>query len=398
MAEIMLPIGRDVAPIPVTQADDVQLTNFLKWYDEDPKAKSRMKRADVAVAARAELEKRKPPKAKAAAKAEPTADTERTEPPRRSQGDDAALARVDPNDAGLVRITEPDAITKRIAELFKRYHVVTPATEIDHVPAGFGVSVSFVTVDKNTGWNGPGEAYKVGKKVGLSKAKLEQIWAAAGGEWIPHLTGRLDNGREPRYCHYRAVGVVKNFDGTSRTVSGEAEIDARDGSPLIEEIIEKAKRRAERSDDDDDYGGPPGEGDEPKRKGKPEASPGANQILELRKFLLRHAESKAKNRAIASMGVKRSYNPAELNKPFAVVKLVFTGHSDDPALKEKLALMSAEAALRGSQALYGAPVMALPPARSGHEPPPVGAGETGDDVSGEFIDDDEAEGDDDADA
>jgi hypothetical protein len=198
--------------------------------------------------------------------------------------------------------------------------------------------------------------YRVGNKVGLAKAPLEKIWGAAGGDWIPHLTGRIDNGKDPRYWRYRATGVIKNTDGTPRHLVGEVELDARDGSDLINEIITKAKAK----ESDRDYQGKRDEG--------------ASQILELRKFLGRHAESKAKNRAIASMGVKRSYHPAELDKPFAVVRLVFTGHSEDPVLREKLALLNAQAALHGSFALYGGapPPMALPQG-GGYEPPPVGA-------------------------
>src|SRR5690606_2546348 len=84
--------------------------------------------------------------------------------------------------------------------------------------------------------------------------------------------------------------------------------------------------------------------------------------------------------AIASMGVKRSYAPAELQKPFAVARLVWTGQTDDPELRREFARMHAERMMDCAAALYGrrAP---LPPARPapslpvpsfrGHAPPPV---------------------------
>src|SRR5690606_27908444 len=181
---------------------------------------------------------------------------------------------------------------------------------------------------------GPKEVYDVGGRLGLAGDTLNRIAAAAGLTWDPHASGRLDDGSDPHYCHYRAVGHVRHFDGSIRTVTGEVEIDAREGSPQIEEIRSKAAARA--------------------RKDNRKNDGGEAQIRELRKFLLRHAESKAKNRAIACMGVKRSYAPAELQKPFAVARLMWTGQTDDPELRREFARMHAERMLDGTAALYGA--------------------------------------------
>jgi hypothetical protein len=203
-----------------------------------------------------------------------------------------------------------------------------------------------------------------GGKVGLSGVTISKIGNAAGADWDPDKSGRLDNGSDPHYCHYRAVGYVRNFDGSKRTIDGEVEIDAREGSPQLDEITAKAK----------------GGNRDPK-----------SQILELRKFILRHAESKAKNRAIAyGCGLKRSYNPEELKKPFAVCRLMFTGQSDDPAERKMFAEKTADAMIGGMASMYGkpppqpapAPHMSQPPPQrldttnvpqfTGHAPPPVG--------------------------
>jgi hypothetical protein len=256
---------------------------------------------------------------------------------------------------------DPSALTAHLTHLSESHHIVSPATTVDALPPGCGVAVSYVVVDPSTAKDGPGEVYSLGGgKVGLSGTTLAKIGAAAGVDWDPSQSGRLDNGSDPHYAHFRAVGHVRNFDGSVRTLTGEVEIDAREGSPQIDEITQKAKAG----------------GRDP-----------AAQILELRKFLLRHAESKAKNRAIASMGLKRSYMPAELNKAFAVCRLMWTGQTDDPELRRVFAEKTADAMIGGMASLYGKPAPqpapaphALPapqrfeqgaPQFSGHAPPPV---------------------------
>jgi hypothetical protein len=385
LAAVYVPVGKGKPEVLVEECTEQQLAKFLDWYDKNSKSPAAQKRADVAVCARARLaELRAGEQAAAATEQQRTqaSPPPAAEPKQQRQGkgkqqpaampaETEALAKVDPGVQALQRVRDVEAINKRLAELSRRMHLVTPASEIEHVPEGFGVSVSMVTVNKDATPRGPGEVYKVGGKLALAKVSLEKIWAGAGGEWIPHLTGRLDNGKDPRYWRYRAVGRVSNFDGTPRIVTGEVELDARDGSDLINEITEKAKAREK----DREYQG--------KRDG------GASQILELRKFLGRHAESKAKNRAIASIGVKRAYNPGELDKPFAIVRLVFTGHSDDPTLRRELSLMNARAAIQGTYALFGGtPTPALPPAVAGnYDAPPVG--EAGEGVGADEIPDGE---------
>lgn len=243
--------------------------------------------------------------------------------------------------------SDPQAITAKLRELSEQYHLVSPATSCPALPEGCGVAISLVHVDPNPDpYNGPKEVYDVGGRLGLSGTTLDRIAAASGLSWDPMRSGRLDDRRDPHYCLFRAVGTVRNFDGSERTVSGEVEIDARKGSPQIEEICEKAK------------------------KGRNGPRDPANQIRELRKFLLRHAESKARNRAIACMGVKRSYAPSELSKPFAVARIMWTGETSDPALRRE-AFLARQAAMSGSSALlYGA--QRATAALTCHAPPPVG--------------------------
>lgn len=240
------------------------------------------------------------------------------------------------------------AVTGTLRKLAEHYHLVAPATSVDCLPPGCGVAISAVLVDtdpKNK------EIYKVGDSWALSAVVLSKIWAAAGGSWDPEHTGRLDDGSDVHYCHYRAVGTAFNFDGSLRVVTGEVEIDARDGSPQILEIITKAKAREA----------------EPDYRGKKDG--GASQILELRKFLLRHAERKAKSRAVADLGLARAYTVEQLAKPFAVTRLMFTGDSDDPTLRHAFAMKTAEKMLGSRALLYGNPPERMAPP-AGHAVPP----------------------------
>jgi len=242
-------------------------------------------------------------------------------------------------------ISDPRAVTERLANYRDEFHLVSPATSCDALPPGCGVAVSLVWVDPNADKFGPGEVYKVtGGKLGLSGTTLKRIGAAAGVDWDPKQSGRLDSGQDPHYCHYRAVGYVRNFDGSERTVSGEVEIDMRDGSPQVIAMEARAK----------------------------EGSNFESQLRDTRHFLLRHAETKAKLRAIADIGIKRSYTAAELEKPFAVARLMWTGETNDPELKREFARMHAEHMIEGRRRLYGDDSPRPVAQFRGHEPPPVG--------------------------
>jgi len=340
-----LAIPRNNKPdVPIPDAPDDMIQTFLGWYKSpDRNEATREKWKAVAAAAEDELERRK-------------------------QSAGTGLAK---RETSFALISEPSAISARLAKLASQVNLVTPVSEVDHVPEGFGVQVSMVHVDPRPDsktFKGAGDVYAVGGgKVGLAKQSLERIAAAAGVHWHAALSGRLDDGSDPRYVHYRAVGSVKNFDGTSRPIDGEVELDYRDGSDQVNEIRQKAKQRAERFNQANDGGDA--------------------QLLEKRKFILREAQTKAKLRGIASMGVKRAYWPAELDKPFAVARLTFTGQTDDPELRRQFSLMAAQSALGGAAALFGPapPAPALPP--GGHVPPPVGSVEAdAEEIEGEPVD------------
>jgi hypothetical protein len=211
------------------------------------------------------------------------------------------------------------------------------------------------------------------KSVGLGKVALDKIAQAAGVSWDPRGSGRTDDGSDPHYCAWLAVGAVRHFDGSEVRLMGSKEMDLRDGSPQCEAIIERCIKKASRP-----YEGPAPKPEEAERIGHEKAR---NQIREMRLHILGHAETKARLRAIRALGIRSSYKLAELQKPFVVAKLIWTGQSEDPQLRRDFAHMTATAMLGGARALYGepAPAPALPGPRGVHGAPPPALGTTGGD-------------------
>jgi predicted RNA-binding Zn-ribbon protein involved in translation (DUF1610 family) len=154
--------------------------------------------------------------------------------------------------------------------------------------------------------------------------------------------------------HYRAVGRVTLFDGTRVTLTGERAMDLREGSATVELIREKAKRRTSSG-----------------RFTSP-----ASQIAELRQHILAHAVTKARLRAIRSMGIRSSYTRLELDQPFVVARLMATGETSDPALRKEFALMRMRTALGATMQMWGdGDGLSSPPrlADRPKAPPPVGS-------------------------
>lgn len=239
---------------------------------------------------------------------------------------------------------DPQRVTAMLRQASEHYHLIAPASVCGTLPEGCEVCLSLVQISPDD----PG-LYPVGGKLGLDRVMLSQIAAAAGATTLE--SRRLDDGSHPHYCAWSVTIAFRLFDGQLVERNGNVEIDVRepDGAAYVE-IVEKA------------------------RKGKRDP---AQQLLELRKFLTRHAESKALNRAIAAMGIRRSYTREELSKPFAVARLMFTGRSEDPATRAQFNAAIADSFLGGRKQLYsgGAPAAAsqhVTHVHQGHPPPPSG--------------------------
>lgn len=270
------------------------------------------------------------------------------------------------------------AATEALRLAAETMNLVSPATSVGVLPEGCSVALSHVFVDLASTKNGnfvnytSGDVYDVGAgKLGLSKTVLQKIGAALGVSWDPVASGRLDDGSDPYYCRWRAVGKYRSFDGQVQTLVAEKEMDLREGSPQIASLLERyesklAKFRAGK----DRY--------EPKHPG--------GQIREMRLHIQAHAESKAQLRALRSMGIKTSYSVEELQRPFVAARVTFNGQTNDPVLRRIFAEKIADSFLDANRSLYGA--SAAPQVHPTAQlrlssPPPVGA------VQADYDDEDE---------
>jgi hypothetical protein len=255
---------------------------------------------------------------------------------------------------------DPASITLALQEAQGQYHIVAPAMMVGSLPPGFEVFTSIVTINRDPDAK---ETYKLpGGRLGLDRVALARIGQAAGVSWV--RSSRTDDRSHPHYCAWEAIAAYKQFDGQVCLSPGNVDIDVREpDGPAYVEIVTKHEAKNE--------------------------DPG-KQLLELRKFLARHCESKAMNRAIANIGIRRSYTEKELELPFLVARMAFTGRTDDPRLRELFAVMIAQQQLGIGAMLYGQapPLPQLPlgmppfaggvtlPAPQLVSPPPLGAAQT----------------------
>lgn len=268
---------------------------------------------------------------------------------------DAALPAVLKNMPALQSpmCRDVQSLQQQVRALSGRVHLLSPTIDPSYVPEFHEVSIRLVDVDDRVEeQGGRGDVYRAAgwkpDERALTRHALDRIAGAAGLSWDPLRSGRVDDGSDPYYCHFRAVGYVRDLDGSRRTVTGEKVIDLRDGHPSIFTADEsRMKRKWIDSGPNRGANGPienPGF-----VKGWSE-----QRLSEARLHMVQMAETKAKNRVIRSLGVKQKYRADELQKPFAVLALVLTGASSDPQMERLAKERMLDAALQTSREIYGA--------------------------------------------
>jgi len=213
-----------------------------------------------------------------------------------------------------------------------KYNFATPITVLDRVPPMHRVSIRVVTIDPRT------ETYPIpgSDKVGLGKTALDKIAAAAAIAWLPERSGQVDAWNDAHRVKYRAVARIRDFDGRTRTVYAEKEVDLRGEPGWPEEQLGSDARefvRIAKKKDRDPW----------------------PQIFQQRQHIASLAESKAKLRCIRSaIGLPTAMDPKDAAKPFVVPALVPDLDTSDPEIKR----MVAASLLDSESALYGAPPLA----------------------------------------
>jgi hypothetical protein len=240
-------------------------------------------------------------------------------------------------------------INSRLDWAAKHCLLVSPATTC-HIPAGCSVALSIVKIDPNT------ETHDVGfGKRSLLRTALLKLANAAGIAWDVRASGRVDPGTDPHYVHWHSEGAWRSLDGTVLPVTGDTQVDLRDGSQQVRKILESSK----------------------------DAGKAQVQLRDTRAKALEHAQSKSQCRAIRSALAIRTYTMEELaSKPFVIARLVFDGRDEDPEMERENKRAVRATMLGGTRALFGpAPTPetarpALPAAmtvRTIPELPPVGS-------------------------
>lgn len=273
--------------------------------------------------------------------------------------------------------------TQALQKLQEIGHLISPAPACGTLPIGTAIAISAVMVDAEN------ETFPIAggqgdPKLGIGKVPMYKFASALGINWSSE-SRRIDDRSDACYVYFVAVGYVRNFDGSWMRITGEKVMDLRDGSPQLAGMQDQTESKFRREHDKWEANG--------KKGAEPKVGDWKSQVRDIRLRILEHAETKAKLRAIRSLGMRSSYTKAELSKPFFIARLQFTGHSDDPAIKQMFATRIADAMLGGSQMLYG---RQEPSARNDSaplpyvKPPPIDAhGESLNDEDGVSVDDDD---------
>jgi hypothetical protein len=268
------------------------------------------------------------------------------------------LARFDPSRFSGTH-TDPAKTTALLQEAQQSWNLVSPSPAIAQIPEGCAIALAAVFVDpKHDTYPIPG-----GSKLGIGKAGLDRIRGALGVKPVPNECGRIDDGSHPYYVRYRWVGYFHDFDGTKVPVVGEKIMDLRDGSAMTENLHRIARAKGKKGAD--------------------------SELAQMRAFILEHAETKARLRAIRSLGVKTSYEAAELAKPFVAARLQFTGDFKDPETKGYFQRKLTDNFLDASAAAFGSGQAGPTPTALPHAaptrflpPPPVEQSPDDDDDDG----------------
>jgi hypothetical protein len=263
-------------------------------------------------------------------------------------------------------------------------HLVGPAPSAPRIAEDCEVMFSRVLVNADPK---VGEVYPISgsSKFGLGKTPLEKIAMAAGISWDPELSRRDDDGSNPYYCEYTAVGEVFDFDGRRVTLIGTKSVDLRDGAALWQDAHERARDKAIALAEEANEDRPLNE--EQQRIAISNGFRAAEKELRhARIHIVALAQSKARLRAIRSIGLKPSYTKEELAKPFVMAKLIWTGRTNDPVKAEIYAHARAEHFLGSSRRAYGGNALPanLAPRQLAAPPPVSNFRETDDDADRSF--------------
>lgn len=263
--------------------------------------------------------------------------------------DTALSTQVQPQGSTLIRTA--DEINTKLREWRERFNVLSPYSQMGgQFGPGIVLTVSSVSLDPRVNDYGNGtdtyfskafmrapdgihapSAQRAPNKVGLLR-----IAQCAGVRWRPNDCRRTDDGSQACYWAWSVAGEYLTPDGLWLPITGSSEVDLRDGSPQV-------------------------------------ASMKPDQLKAARQYGNALAESKAKNRAIRSLGLQSTYTVEDLQrKPFLVLRATFQPDKDDEVGRRVFAqvAMGAMGTLYPSASVHAA-LPAAPEAPAGAREPDV---------------------------
>lgn len=258
--------------------------------------------------------------------------------------------------AGLVR--DPQELTRRISEWRElRYHVIAPADQFASFAPGFAAhaSVLFLSIDPASREVYFDSSFMEDTQRAVASKAIHHIARLAGVQWLPSCR-RTDPRTIPNLWEFHVDGAYIIHDGTPQIVTGTSEVDLRDGSAQIggwtprkwQTLCRTNRKKRTR------FGGT----DAPDQQWSI-AGWTQDLVMKSRAYGLRISETKAKNAAIRTLGLKDKYSITDLALPFVVLRFQYIPDMNDP-MERQLVL---EQRLRGVSVLYAnveRPVRVLP--------------------------------------
>ena len=217
-----------------------------------------------------------------------------------------------------------------------------------------------------------GDVYPHDKgKMIIHKQGLEKLSNLAGIEMVK--TVRTDSGADRQYISYQAGGFIRKADGS---VVMCVKTYGMDFEVIEEDVLEMYQEKMKKWVKEKGQNAWPNNLSEAQREEYVTFN-SRKEVRRRRKYKDQLCESGAQARVKRDLlGLKTFYSPAELQKPFVVVRIVLKPDYEDPAIKMMLtrAAISAQGQIFGELPAPGGPLDspgAVPPAQITHTDAPI---------------------------
>lgn len=277
-------------------------------------------------------------------------------------GAERALAAISKVEGLLGTAPNQEEANRRLAEISRHAHLISPARTCGRLREGTGVSFSIVLIDHTARPDGTfAEVYPQNGMLAILKPGLLRIAMGAGVRPDPALCRRTDSGGDPRYYSFQAVGYLTQFDGNVVPLTAHKEYDLRPDSPMVLAMTAECTAKAiEDWEKSQASGEPPKDRklagcktrDRAEEVGLDHAEA---RVRSMQQHAMAQCDSKAMLRMIRTLGVRQAYTPAELDLPFVTARLEYTGRFSDPEMQREADRRTMDQFTGRRAGLYGTP-------------------------------------------